>query len=70
MKEMRFPIDIIYIKGGIVTTVIKNAQIPDESNNLPIYQPTEKSDKVLEINSGLSEKYNIKKGSSVKIENL
>ena len=69
MKNMKFPIDIIYVNGNKVTTVIHQAQ-PTSLLNMPIYQPSEKSDKVLEINSGLSKTYNIKAGSVVKIQNL
>lgn len=70
MKNMEFPIDIVYINGNQVTTVISNAKVPNSNTNLTIYQPEDKSDKVLEINAGLSNKYNIKKGSTVTIENL
>ncbi len=69
MKNMKFPIDIIYIHGDKVTTVIKNAK-PVQDGDLPIYQPREQSDKVLEINAGLSEKYGIKNGSEVTAQNL
>lgn len=69
MKNMKFPIDIIYINGDKVTYVVNSAPVPTD-NNLSIYQPSEKSDKVLEINSGLSKKYNIKVGSPVKIQGL
>lgn len=71
MKDMKFPIDIIYINGDKVVTVIENAKpASDTGGNLEIYQPTDKSDRVLEINAGLAKKYNIKKGTSVRIENL
>lgn len=71
MKEMKFPIDIIYINGDKVTTVIENAKPPSSSSEqLIIYEPQDKSDKVLEINAGLARKYNIKKDTIVKIENL
>jgi uncharacterized protein len=71
MKDMKFPIDIIYINNNKVTTIIKNAPIPSSTNNnLTIYKPTSVSDKVLEINAGLSDKYNIQEGTSIKIENL
>lgn len=69
MKNMNFPIDIIYINGDKVDTIINNA-MPVAQGALPIYQPSEKSDKVLEINAGLSNSYNIKSGTTVKIENL
>lgn len=71
MKEMKFPIDIIYIQGDKVTTVIENAKPPASTNgNLEIYEPTDKSDKVLELKAGSAKKHSVKKGTSVKIENL
>ncbi len=71
MKEMKFPIDIIYINGDKVTTVINSAKPPTSANeNLNIYQPGDKSDKVLEVNAGIAKKHNIKNGTQVKIENL
>lgn len=71
MKEMDFPIDIIYINGDKVTSVVKNAQPPtSNSTELPIFRPEEPSDRVLEINAGLADKYNIQKGTTVKINNL
>jgi len=71
MKNMKFPIDIIYINGNRVITVVSNAPIPADANgNLEVYQPKGQSDKVLEINAGLAEKYNIKEGSTININNL
>lgn len=71
MRDMKFPIDIIYIKGNRVTYVVPNAPAPSETNgNLRIYQPKIESDKVLEINAGLAEKYDIKEGTEVNINNL
>lgn len=71
MKNMKFPIDIIYINGNKVITVVSNAQAPENpDDSLQTYQPTSESDRVLEINAGLAEKYNIKEGSIVDIENL
>ena len=71
MKDMKFPIDIIYINGDKVTTVIDSARPPGSiGGNLETYQPLYKSDKVLEVNAGIANKYNIKSGTLVKIENL
>ncbi|GEM_PF-896653 len=71
MKDMKFPIDIIYINGDKVTTVIDGARPPGSiGGNLETYQPLYKSDKVLEVNAGIANKYNIKNGTLVKIENL
>lgn len=71
MKDMKFPIDIIYINGNKITTIVENAKPPLSANdNLTIYQPSEKSDKVLEVNAGSADKLKIKTGTTVKIENL
>ncbi|MDP3988555.1 MAG: DUF192 domain-containing protein [Candidatus Levybacteria bacterium] len=71
MKDMKFPIDIIYINNNKIATIIPDAQPPKSQNeSLPIFKPDEPADKVLEINAGLSKKYNFKKGDEVKFENL
>lgn len=71
MKNMTIPIDIIYINGDKIVTIIDNARPPESPNeNLTIYTPTEPSDKVLEIKAGLSKTYNFKKGDRVEYENL
>lgn len=70
MKNMKFPIDIIYINDEEIVYIEKNAQIPTREENPTIYTPTELADKVLEIQSGLSDKYNFKKGDKIKYDNL
>lgn len=71
MKNMQFPIDIIFIKDNRVVNVYQDVQPPkSKDENLPIFKPEEPADRVLEINAGLSKKYGIKKGDEVKIENL
>jgi hypothetical protein len=66
MKDMRFPIDIIFIRGDKVVTVFQNVPV-SPNNNLPVYTTKTKADKVLEINAGLARKYNIKIGDLVKL---
>jgi uncharacterized membrane protein (UPF0127 family) len=68
MKNMKFPIDIIFIRDNTIVTVAENVQPPKSTtDNLPTYPPEAPVDKVLEISAGLSKKYNIKKGDTVKI---
>lgn len=69
MKNMNFPIDILYINGDKIVTIYKN-QKPAESGNPPVLNPKEESDKVLEINAGLSDKYKIEEGDKVEFKNL
>lgn len=70
MKNMKFPIDIIYINNDAIVTIIKNAQIIKPQDNPTVYFSTQPADKVLEIQAGLSEKYKFKEGDRVKYENL
>jgi len=71
MKKMKFPIDIIYINGDVITIIKNDVRPPKDNKEIPIvYTPTEPSDRVLEIQAGLSEKYNFKKGDKVQYENL
>lgn len=68
MKEMQFPIDIIFINDKTVTTVYENVAPPaDENEQLPLYKPSAPSDKVLEINGGQSQTLGIKPGTTLDI---
>lgn len=71
MKDMKFSIDLIFIKGNKIVTIYENLPIPNPSNDsLQIYSPSQVIDKVLEINAGLSKKYNFKVGDAVEFRNL
>lgn len=71
MKEMQFSIDIIFIKENKIVTIYADLKPPKtQDESLPIYKSAEPADMVLEINSGLAQKYNLKKGDEVKLENL
>jgi uncharacterized protein len=69
MKNMKFPIDIIFIRGDKIVSISKNAAVPKSADApLPIYKPEAPIDKVLEINANLSDRHNIKKGDKVEIK--
>jgi len=70
MKDMKFPIDIIFINGDKVVKIYHNVPTPPQSGGLAVYQTPQPADRVLEINAGLSKKYNFKEGDKVKIENI
>ncbi|MBU2632612.1 DUF192 domain-containing protein [Patescibacteria group bacterium] len=70
MKNMKFPIDIIFLKDKKVVTVYKNVKPSTLNINLQVFQPTEPADKVLEVNTGIAEKNNIKNGTIVTYENI
>lgn len=69
MKNMKFPIDILFINKNKIVTIFENAKPPiSQSENLQIYSPTQEASHVLEINAGLSKKHNIQIGDDVKIQ--
>jgi uncharacterized protein len=68
MKGMRFPLDIIYIRDNKIVTIFqKMPNPPTENAAVEILKPSEPADTVLEINSGLSAKYDFEVGDEVKI---
>lgn len=60
MKNMRFPLDFIWIRGGKVVEITENVFPPR------IIIPEVKVDQVLEINAGTVQKYDIKVGDVVR----
>ncbi|HSW48448.1 MAG TPA: DUF192 domain-containing protein [Candidatus Saccharimonadales bacterium] len=69
MKDMKFPLDIIFIKDTKIVSIKENAVAPsDNKSNPPIIKPAGAINTVLEINAGLSKKYDIKPGDSVEIK--
>ena len=64
MPDMRFPLDIIWIKGNEIVGILENVS-PAGFGELEIYYPPEPVDKVLEINAGLADKLNIKIGDGI-----
>lgn len=73
MKNMKFPIDIIYIDDDRVVDVIDNAPKYSQYQNaseLPIYKPRANANYVLEVNAGEAKKYKIKAESKVTFKNL
>ncbi|MDO8639635.1 MAG: DUF192 domain-containing protein [bacterium] len=70
MKNMKMPIDIIYINKNKITTIYSDIKPPKDANEnlLTIYKPEEPSDSVLEIKAGLSKKYGFEKGDEVKVK--
>ncbi len=68
MKDMKFSIDIIFIKNGKIVTIFKNVPAPKSIQEpLPIYRSSKPSDTVLEISGGLSQKYNFQDNEFVDI---
>lgn len=66
MKDMLFPIDIIYIHNKQIVTVYSNLQAPQKNaTTWQIVKPSEPADMVLEINAGLAQQYHLQTGDTV-----
>jgi uncharacterized membrane protein (UPF0127 family) len=66
MKDMNFPIDMIWIRGNTVVGFAQNAAAaPDVIFPTSTYSSPDDTDKVLEVNAGTVAKYNIKVGDIV-----
>ena len=69
MKDMKFPIDIIWVKAGQVVDIMPDAPPAAlDDKNPSVYLPREEAGGVLEVSAGFAEKYNLKIGD--KIEKL
>ncbi len=68
MKNMRFPLDIIWIKGNKIVKIDQNVPIPTKGETSPkLYYPPISVNYVLEVNAGFSKKNNLGIGDLVKI---
>ncbi len=68
MKDMNFPIDIIFLNGEKVVSVFKNVPAPkNEEDPLPLYQPTGPVDRVIEVKAGTAEKHSIDPGDTLTV---
>jgi len=70
MKDMKFPIDIIWINDGKVSQISKEVPAPEPDTpdrSLPIYTPKSEIDYVLEVSAGFSDKNGISVGDAVEL---
>lgn len=70
MKGMKFPIDILWIRGGTVVDLEENVSPPRRNVSetlFPVYRSEAPADVVLETAAGFSKRYNVKIGDQVKI---
>ncbi len=73
MKDMNFPIDIIWISADKVVQVDYNVPPPEPNTpdeELIIYTPKQPVDYVLEVNGGFSQTNGIEVGSTVVLPNV
>ena len=73
MKDMFFPIDIIWINDDKITQIDKNVPNPISGaidSQLPLYRPSLPIDYVLEVNAGFSDKNNLGIGDYVDLSSI
>ncbi|MFH0749307.1 MAG: DUF192 domain-containing protein [Candidatus Gottesmanbacteria bacterium] len=64
MKGMNFPLDFIWLDGNIIVDITRNVQ-PANGLNMHVVKPNVMVDKILEINAGEVDTYNINIGDTV-----
>lgn len=70
MKDMKFPIDVIWINGNTVVDITKGLMVPPtqgKDSQIPVYRPSSPVDSLLEVNSGFVDKHNVQIGDKVEI---
>lgn len=69
MKDMKFPLDFIWINDKTVVDVTQNVPNPVGDSEPVSLKPHSPADKILEINAGEIIKYHIAIGNVIKISN-
>lgn len=70
MKNTYIPLDIIWLDGDLTIVDIKENVPPCKSGErCPLYMPDGPAKYVLEVNAGLSEKWDLQVGANLKLNN-
>lgn len=64
MKDMRFSIDIIWVRDGVVVDIWEDAQTPVGAH-IPSYSPKGDADRVYEFKAGFVKEYGLKVGDKI-----
>jgi hypothetical protein len=68
MKEMRFPIDILWIRDGRIVGITPEAPVPRTPSELPLFRSPTPCDVVLEVRAGAAKRWALLLGDPVRIE--
>lgn len=68
MKNMKFPIDIIWMDRNKEVVHMEKDVPPCQNDECPNYKPSQKAMHILEIGSGVADKLNIKIGDKASFE--
>lgn len=64
MRNMRFPLDIVFIDNGVIKNIAANLE-PEGGAPKNFYKSAGAADQVLEVNGGYCAKYDIKPGDKI-----
>jgi len=69
MKGMRFPLDMIWIRDGVIVDITRNVPVAKDPE-YPVNQfaPSEPANWVLEVNAGWAERHKVVVGEKVALE--
>jgi uncharacterized protein len=70
MKDMRFPIDIVWIANGRVVDISPRLPTPKPGtadSNLPLYRPRQPVDSALEVSAGWARENGVGAGDAVEV---
>lgn len=65
MRDMKFPLDMVFIRDGRVVEIIAGVPIPVPGEEIPKVQSAYESDMVLEVNVGFAAAHGLKAGDGV-----
>lgn len=65
MKDMSFPIDILWIKGDELVDMTVNVQVSKPDEAIPRFFPKYPADKVLEVQAGFAKAHGLRIGMPV-----
>ena len=70
MRDMKFPLDILWINNGKVAEITENVPVPSPGSSLDTltrFVPSQPIDYVLEVNAGWTRVHNITVGTPVEL---
>jgi uncharacterized membrane protein (UPF0127 family) len=68
MKDMKFALDIIWIKDKHIVNLTKNAEPPTTAGKIMTYTPNAEAELVLEVNAGFCQENNVIIGDEIQID--
>lgn len=68
MKDMRFPIDIVWFRDGKVVDVSASVPVDPAGTPLKTYTPSDPADAVLELNAGAAARIGLQRGDALTLK--